>query len=417
MIHESIDLVPAAAKIVAMAIGSASIAAAAAFVYRWYSRSSIPEGVAVLLGVSVVALALNTTATLQDSVAADELISGTAAGYTLVAFASGAIAADAGRRFGERIAVDVPSVDSVRTMESDVGSLVRAAGRVLRVRVPESIEDIDGYEPVPADVKAELAGTTFLFPRRMTVAELRERFVERLTRDYEIGHVDVEFAEDGTVEYLAVGRRLAGIGQTLAPGTVAVAVRADPALSATPGDRVQLWRVPSATDADQGSQETAVDSDEADDPPPELVTTGELRAAVDDVATVAVDDADADELSSVGPYRIVTLPVAVQADREFASLLRSADETMGSVAIEAGSDLDGQPVESIDLTVAALQGNGDVTAIPAGDRALRPGETVYVVGRPDAIRRLEARGATAASGTAAASGESDTAAPAPDQDD
>ncbi|AGN00452.1 TrkA-C domain-containing protein [Salinarchaeum sp. Harcht-Bsk1] len=385
MIHESIDLVPAVAKVLAMAIGAASVAAVASFVYRWYSRSSIPEGVAVLLGVSVVALALNTTATLQDSVAADELISGTAAGYTLVAFAAGAIAADAGRRFGERLAVDVPGVDSVRTMESDVGSLVRAAGRVLRVHVPESIDDIDGYEPVPAGVKADLAGTTFLFPRRMTVAELTDRFVERLTRDYEIGHVDVEFADDGTIEYLAVGRRLAGIGQTLAPGTVAVAIHADPAFSATPGDRVQIWRPTAGSATDSGAESSD------DGAAPELVTTGELRAAIGDVATIALDEGDVDRLADDVRYRIATLPAAVQADREFASLLRSADETMGSVTIEAGSDLDGNRVETVELTVAALEDDADVTAIPAGDRLLRPGETIYVVGRPDGIRRLEAR--------------------------
>ncbi|GAB3683689.1 hypothetical protein GCM10028857_11610 [Salinarchaeum chitinilyticum] len=407
MIHESIDVVPAAARILAMAIGSASVAAAASLAYRWYSGGSIPEGVPILLGVSIVATALNTTATLQKSLVADELVGGSAAGYTLAAFAVGTIAADAGRRAGEHLAGDLPSVESVRTMESDVGSLVRAAGRVIRVRVPETIEDIDGYEPVPKEVKADLAGTTFLFPRRMTVGELRERLVERLKRDYEVGHVDVELAEDGSVEYLALGRRLAGVGQTLAPGTVAVAIRADPAFTATPGDRVQIWRPPESAQAvsaempeeklEEADDESVHDSGVANgaDAPasePTQVTTGELRATVGEVVTIAVDESDADLLDDDVRYRLVTLPASVQTEREFASLLRSADETMGSITVEAGSDLDGSSVESIDLTVVALQSNGDVSAIPPGDRVLDAGETVYVVGRPDGIRRLETRG-------------------------
>jgi len=475
VIHESVDVVPTAARILAMGIGAAAVAAVAAFVYRWYSGGSIPEGVPVLLGVSIVATALNTTATLQKSLVADQLVGGSAAGFTLAAFAAGAIAADAGRRFGERLASDLPQLDTVRTMESDVGSLVRAAGRVIRVRVPETIEDIDGYEPVSADVKADLAGTTFLFPRRMTVGELRERLVERLKRDYEVGHVDVELDDEGGVEYLALGRRLAGVGQTLAPGTVAVAIRADPAFTATPGDRVQIWQPPErdqvdaaggdgtateggsatqgqdgvAAETHDGSTEhrkgpvephegsTGQPQDEPGGDPrtapgdqqpesgtvdaspsePTQIATGELRAAVGDVVTVAVDDADADLLEDDVRYRLLTLPASVQTEREFASLLRNAEETMSSVAVVAGSDLDGQPVESIELTVAALQSNGDVTAIPAGDRILSAGETVYVVGRPEGIRKLEARAATSGPDSATSDERTEGPATPPNPDD
>jgi hypothetical protein len=464
VIHESIDVVPATARILAMAIAAGAVGATASFVYRWYSGQSIPEGVAILLGVSVVATALNTTATLKETVAADELVGTGAAGFTIAAFVVGTIAADAGRRFGEGFAGSLPSVDSVRTMESDVGALVRAAGRVIRVHVPETIEDIDGYEPVPEEVKADLAGTTFLFPRRMTVAELRGRLVDRLKRDYEVGHVDVELADDGTVEYLALGRRLAGVGQTLAPGTVAVAIRADPALTATPGDRVQIWRVPSSTDgadataatdaaapANAGSADAGTHDAGAPDPGetapgapsagtdgtdrdartdgPKLITTGELRAAAGDVATIAVDESDADRLADDVRYRLVTLPAAVQPEREFASLLRNADETMGSIVVEPGSEMDGRAVEDVDLTVVAVRAadssdggrerEGTVTAIPAGDRVLRAGETVYVMGRPEAIRRLEASGAAPADGpTSSGSADDDhVEAPPTDADD
>lgn len=376
------------AGILVMALAACAIASLVAFVYRWYSGERAPEGVPILLGLSVIAIWLNTTDILQNSLVDGGLQADDTAAVTIATFVVGTIAADAGRRVGDHFAADLPSVHSVRTMDTDIGELVRGAGRVVRVTVPETIEDIDGYEPVPADVKAELAGTTFLFPRRLTVTVLRDRFVDRLKRDYDVGHVDVELASDGRIEYLALGRRLAGIGQTIPPGTVAVAVRGDPALTATPGDRVQVWR----TDGDGD---------------PQRVVSGELRAAVEDVATIVVDEGDASALSDDVRYRLLTLPDEVQPDREFAALLRTADETMTALEIQAGSELVGARLDTIDLTIAAVSSGGEVEAIPSGDRTLEAGDTVYAIGRLDAIRRLEPR-ASASTGTSSTATQSTT---------
>jgi len=101
----------------------------------------------------------------------------------------------------------------------------------------------------------------------------------------------------------------------------------------------------------------------------------------------------------------VTLPAEPQADREFASLLRNADETMASVAVGAGSDLDGSTVGDVDTVVAAVRpAEGSVQPIPARARTFGAGDLVYLVGRPDAIRRFEAAAAGGVR-TASADGE------------
>jgi Trk K+ transport system NAD-binding subunit len=130
---------------------------------------------------------------------------------------------------------------------------------------------------------------------------------------------------------------------------------------------------------------------------PELsrLATGELRATAGDVATVAVDEADADAFDVETAYRLVTLPAEPRADREFASLLRTADETMGAVTLEEGSPLVGQPLSTVGETVAAIRPAGGtvetVEAIPRRSRETAVGDTLYVVARPDALRRLEAK--------------------------
>jgi len=100
----------------------------------------------------------------------------------------------------------------------------------------------------------------------------------------------------------------------------------------------------------------------------------------------------------------VTLPAEPQADREFASLLRNADETMASVAVGAGSDLDGSTVGDVDTVVAAVRpAEGSVQPIPPRAYTFGAGDLVYLVGRPDAIRRFEAAAAGGV-GTASADG-------------
>lgn len=86
----------------------------------------------------------------------------------------------------------------------------------------------------------------------------------------------------------------------------------------------------------------------------------------------------------------MTLPSRERPEREFAALLRAAHETMESVTIEEGAPLTGLPVGALRPAVVALRQNNSLTTLPPPQRALRAGETVYVVGRQDELRRVRA---------------------------
>ncbi|AGB33115.1 TrkA-C domain protein [Natrinema pellirubrum DSM 15624] len=367
-------LLEAVVRILGFALLAAGSGAGVAFVYRWYSADGIPEGIAVLFGVALVAIWLNTQTALQQAIIGNTglLEPGTAI-YTVGAFAASAVAADGGRRLGDYLARDVFMVATPRTI-TEVTQLVRSAGRVVTVELPDEIDDIEGYDPVDESVKADLAGQTFLLPRRLTDEELRERLVARLERDFGIGHVDVDLEPDGTVAFLAVGSRPAGIGPTLAPGTVAVALEGDPAADASPGDAVRIW----ARGEDGGARRIA---------------GGELRGTAGDVATVALDAEDARDLEPDGDYRLVTLPGSPDAERDLVSLLRAADETVRSITVEADDPLVGLAVDSLPVLVLALEREGDADhrPLPAGDVRLAAGDVAYVLGRPDALRRVTER--------------------------
>ncbi|WP_148414484.1 cation:proton antiporter regulatory subunit [Haloferax sp. KTX1] len=425
------SLVPQALRLVGLVVGAFVVSAVAALLYRWYTREIIPRALAVLFGGAVVALYLNTiglfgaftTGTETEVFQLDTVV------FNVASLVGGALIAPVGRVAGDRLATDVFAVAGAKELDADVSRLVRTVGRVTSVTLPEDIGDIEGYDPVAESVKTQLSGKTLLFPRRLGEAELRDRLATRIKDDHGVGHVDVEFDDGSEVSYLALGSRAAGLGPTLAPGTVAVAIRGDPGSGAAAGDPVQVWSVPKPDAGDEddeaggpsdggsagasapsetsesadstqtpaGGPETGSLSDGGTDAPtaPTRVAFGELRGVADDVATVALDEEDADRLTSGEEYRLVTLPADPHVDREFASLLRNADETMAVTTVAAGADLDGAPVSDVDTTVVAIRSsNRPVDAIPGRGRELAAGDTLYVVGRPEVLRKVERRATT-----------------------
>ncbi|MEF8821762.1 MAG: TrkA C-terminal domain-containing protein [Halovenus sp.] len=339
--------------------------------YRWYTGSRVPQWLAILVGTAGVALYLGTTAALEEVIRSDvqptevEIVL-----FNLTALLAGGGGAALGRVVGDRFSTDVllwsPTQDA-----DDVGQLAQTVGRVTTVQLPTTIDDAAGYDPIPERRKERLAGKRLVFPRGLTVDELDQRLTERLKSDYAVGTVDIEFDDNGAVTHLAVGTRAAGIGSTLPPATNAVAVRADPGFSASTGDIVQLWTRD----------------------PPRRVLTGELRGVADDVVTIAVDAGDTPRVDPTQRYRLVTLPVNDRPDREFASLLRAAEETFSSVTVEAGSPLHGLPVGALDLTITAIRAeDGEPVPFPEPTYRLAPGDLLFVIARPAGLRRLE-RGA------------------------
>lgn len=361
------------AQLVGLAVLAGIVAALAATVYRFAVRDPIPAPIALLFGLGAVAAYLNAAVLLEGVAAGGAAFSAEmhVALFNIGAFLFGGFGAVAGRRIGDRFGADVLVDRRSADTDSSVGRLAETVGRAVTVELPTDIGAVVGYDPVTERTEAELAGRTFVFPTGLSEAELEERFADRLRTDYGVGTVDVDLAADGTVEYLAVGSRPAGIGPTLPPATNAVAIQADPAFAASTGDVVQVWE----TD------------------PMRRVLTGELRGIAADVVTVAIDSGDTPKLDPRTQYRLVTLPVDDRPEREFASVLRAADESFATATVEAGSPLHGMAVGALSVTVVSVeQEDGHPVALPERTHVLAPGDRVHAIAHPDALRRLETAG-------------------------
>ena len=111
-----------------------------------------------------------------------------------------------------------------------------------------------------------------------------------------------------------------------------------------------------------------------------------------DVRDVDRDGRDVGAFEADRSYRLVTLPGTLDAERELVSALRAADETVTALAVDAGGSLDGTTVDSLSTLVLAVDRDGDdAVALPSDDLRLAAGDVAYVLGRPEALRRLPER--------------------------
>jgi hypothetical protein len=361
------QLVVGSAQLVGLAVLAGTLGALVTVTYRWYTRETVPLGLALLTGLAGVAVYLIVTAPL-DQLTESELSTLGEALYNIAAFTISAGGAAGGHRFGDGFGQDVLFGDPVEDVEQEVSTLAETVGRVTTVDLPDSIDDVVGYDPVSPETKDALAGKQFVFPQKLTQEELDERLRSRLRSDYGVGTVDLELGAEGSVEHLAVGSRAAGIGPTLPPATNAVAIRADPAFNASTGDIVQVWEADSMR----------------------RVLTGELRGIAGDVVTVAINSGDTPKIDPTREYRLVTLPVEDRPAREFASLLRAAEETFTEVTIEAGSPLHGLPVGALTSTIASVRPEDrEPVPLPTREYVLSPGDLAFAIGTPDLLRKLE----------------------------
>lgn len=362
------SLVEAVFRIAGLSLLAATATAIVSFIFRTRIRQPFPEGATLILGLGVVAIYLNTRLVFIQFIGeGGNTLTTVEAVLNIAVFVAAGIASYGGRYAGEKAAASKRI--TLGRFQPNFSPIVRAVGRFITVRLPDEIDDIEGYDAVEAETKTALAGRSIDFPRGLTVDELQSQLIARLKDEHDIGYVDLDLTADGTVEYLAVGQRPAGIGPTLPPRAAAVAVRSDPPFSATPGDTVQVWR-PGADG--------------------ERLATGELRASVDRVATVAMDETAANRIDPTVDYRLMTLSADSSPDREFAALLRRGDETMNIVEITSESPLIGNSMGALDVTIIAVRSpGGDVETIPKRDRVIQTGDTLFAIGRPETLRKLD----------------------------
>ncbi|MFB6074685.1 MAG: TrkA C-terminal domain-containing protein [Haloarculaceae archaeon] len=288
-----------------------------------------------------------------------------------------------------------------RTLSSDVIELVGGRGQV-RIRVVGEVADMEGYPPLPEEVRAGIRGEAWTFPADLRIGELEERVADRLRTAFDLGDVSVTVDERGRATVIAAPP-FSGLSKRVAEGHRAVSVDALLPTGLARGDEVTLLTADGrvrgtvvSARSDGGGARAAEPAPAPDDEREgEEATSAPVRAPTTDGGegriTVGVDRTEAEHLLGADRATVVVESRGTRREYELVSLLRRADRRFRRLTVRAGGALADatlratHPRETYGVAVLAVRGEGGWRVAPDGDVAIDAGDEIYAVGTRDAL--------------------------------
>ncbi len=297
-----------------------------------------------------------------------------------------------------------------RTLSADVVELV-GGRREVRVRVVGEIADMEGYPPLPEEVRAEIRAEEWTFPADLHISELESRMEERLRTAFDLGDATVSIDQRGRASVVAAPP-FSGLSKRVGGGERAVSVDALLPTGLARGDELTLV----TPDATVGGTVLSARSGDGSKPATEQPQTREADANADAEVngdgedgtpprparapttdggegrlTAGVARADAEALLRADEATVVVESRGTRREYELVSLLRRAGQRFRRMTVGADGALDGVSLadanvrETYGVAVFALRKADGWLIAPGGETTVQAGEELYAVGTGGAL--------------------------------
>ncbi|RDZ47755.1 potassium transporter TrkA [Haloferax sp. Atlit-19N] len=296
---------------------------------------------------------------------------------------------------GDAFANDIPRKMSLRklterSLSTDVVELVGGRGQVS-VTVTGEVGDIEGYPPVPLDIRTSIRNGEWTFPADIPLVELESRFADRLQNEFDLAAVEVRLDERARATVSAAAP-VGGLSKRLPTGKRAVSVTALVPTGLARGDEVVVvtdgGTVPASVAGVESVVETPSDADEDEDDAdaPKAAPRAPTAVGGEGRVTLAVDRGKVESLLGSDVKRFIVTSRGVRREFELVSLLRRAGKRFSRLSVRAESPLDGVTLgkagvrDGYGVAVLAVRHGGNWTIAPRGDQEISAGDTLYAVG-------------------------------------
>ena len=324
---------------------------------------------------------------------------------------------------GDKLGANVPKRISLkqlrdRTLSTDVIELVGGRGQVS-VEVAGEVNDMEGYPPLPADTRRAILDGEWTFPADLPLAELEERFAERLQTELDLADVAVRIDEQARAT-VSAAPPTGALSKRVPAGKRAVSVSALVPTGIARGDVVRVITpdleaegvviaARSSGKPEPGAAAAAKPATAAgDDPNPDddartdgggdavaapPAATAPTTTGGEGRVTLALDRSEAASLLRADRGRVLVLSRGTRREYELTALLRRAGKRFRKVSVVAGGPLDGHTIgeaevrEAYDVAVLAAR-HESWTIAPEGSQPLSAGDDLFVVGSRDALDRF-----------------------------
>lgn len=322
-----------------------------------------------------------------------------------------------------------------KTLSPDV---VRQMGRFgqVRVRVTGEVSDIEGYPPLPADLRAKIREGEWTFPGDLPLAELEKRLAEKLVSEHDLDDVAVSIDPEGLAT-VAAAPPSSGLSRRVPEGTQAVSVDAVVPTGLARGDAVTVtFAAPAPPSDPTGATGPADDADgaPAESPPPEPereefrvdATVVSVQTAPESATpaaaegdggesedaptpgpeapkgaqggsgrvALAVDAADVPAVVDAEARQLLVEPKGKNVEYELVSLLRQQGNGFRKLPVALGSEFVDRPIGELDLrgtygvaVLAIKRGDAWIFA-PDGAVTVQADDDLFVSGDRASLDRV-----------------------------
>lgn len=382
----------------------ALVAGTLGFLFKYVTNVTLPGFGVVVLGVALAGingglLALADPAILQSANAV-VIMTGLLVVMMMTLYAHAQ---------GDEIGASLPRRLSLRklgeqTLSTDLVEVVAGRNEVA-ISIVGPVGDIEGYPPLPDDLRERIQNSEWRLPADLQVSELETRLAERLETEYDLGDVTASIDTGGRAT-VAAAPPFSGLSRRVESGKRAVSVGAlvptglarGDVLTAHAGDTTVRGTVLSARSTPvESSNDPPVEKESATEPtetPARAVTSPTTRGGEGQV-TMAISRADVERLLAVERAKVVVASRGTGREYETISLLRRAGRRFRRLAVGADGALDESPTgvadiqKQYDVAVLAVRVAESWQFAPQGELSLTAGDELFAVGTVDALSRFE----------------------------
>lgn len=288
-------------------------------------------------------------------------------------------------------------------LSADLVERVDSYGQV-HIRPIGEIRDIDGYPPLPDDLREKLGTGSWKFPANSPVDELETRLEERLTTDYELAEVDVTITREGRAQ-IAAAPSSAGLSRRVDPGKRAVSIqtflptgvaRGDSATLELPDGAVTGPVVSARTAGLDTAESTSPSSDAAEDEAEtELPAKAPTTSGGEGQITVALPREEAQRVVRAPSAPVVIHSMGTQPEYEAIGVLKHHGNRFRKVVLGDGSSLVGTTIgsaqirDSYGVAILAIRRLSERIIAPRGTTELMAGDALILVGKSEQLRAFE----------------------------
>lgn len=313
---------------------------------------------------------------------------------------------------GDKLGGSIPraiTLKSIREakLSADIAERVDSYGQI-RLRPVGEVHDIEGYPPLPDELREQLRSGSWKFPANLSLSELESRLEERLLTDHELAEASVTLDKKGRVQ-IAAAPSAAGLSRRVPSGKRAVTIQTLLPTGVARGDVVTIQLpetdvtgpvVSARTDGFEQPKETPeenngeadMDTDEdAESRTPKAPTTTGGQGQI----TLALRPSDARRVIEHDFAGTVVHSRGKQREYEAIGILKQRGNQFRKVTVTADSSIAGNTIAALQVrdaygvAILAIRRGSERLLAPRGSTELQPGDVLIVVGKRDRLKQFE----------------------------